>query len=109
MMEYKDDFIKNNTSALDYQFSAVLQFFDDMRFLSIRFNEQTLDDKVTMLENLQNQYVKDILERNDESSKFKVVEMKITDFIPEYLEHLKGSSLNLSTEMQALSKYMQVC
>lgn len=34
--------------------------------------------------------------------------MKTTDFIPEYLEHLKGSSLNLSTEMQALAKYVQV-
>lgn len=29
--------------------------------------------------------------------------MKTTDFIPEYLEHLKGSSLNISTEMEALA------
>lgn len=36
------------------------------------------------------------------------MEMTTTDFIPEYLEHLKGSSLNLSTEMQALAKYVQV-
>ena len=34
------------------------------------------------------------------------MEMTTTDFIPEYLEHLKGSSLNLSTEMQALAKYV---
>lgn len=59
-----------------------------------------------MLESLQNNYVQEVLDRSNESSRYKVVEMKTTDFIPEYLEHLKGSSLNLSTEMQALAKYV---
>lgn len=38
-MEYRVDFIKNNTSLVDYTFTPVLQFYDDMRFLSIRFGD----------------------------------------------------------------------
>lgn len=84
---------------MDYNFTTVLQFFDDMRFLSIRFGEQTLDDKFNMLENLQVKYITDVLERGSANSRVKVVEKVTTEFIPDYLE--KGSSLNLSTEIKS--------
>ncbi|CAD8131012.1 unnamed protein product [Paramecium sonneborni] len=107
VMEYREEFIKNNYQNVEYYFRTVLQFFDDVRFLSIRFGEQTLDDKLVILGNLQNNFIKAVLDRKNESSNYKVIEMKTTDFIPEYLDHLKNSSLNLSMEMQALAKFIQ--
>jgi hypothetical protein len=85
----------------------VLQFFDDLRFLSIRFGEQTLDDKFTILENLQNNYIRDVLERGRPKSKVKLVESMTTDFIPEYMENVRGNSLNLSTEMKSMAQRVE--
>jgi hypothetical protein len=56
-----------------------------------------------MLENLQSKYIKDILDRGTENSKIKVIDKVTTDFIPEYLEQLKGSTLNLSTEIKSFA------
>lgn len=39
-----------------------------MRFLSIRFGNESLDDKINMLENLQSNYIKEVLNRKNESS-----------------------------------------
>jgi hypothetical protein len=60
-----------------------------------------------MLENLQSKYIKDILERGTENSKIRVIDKVTTDFIPDYLENLKGSTLNLSTEIKSFAvKYL---
>lgn len=39
-MNFRDDFIHSfSTRQLSYQFTSVLQFFDDIRYLSIRFGD----------------------------------------------------------------------
>ena len=64
----------------------MLQFFDDLRFLSIRFGEQTLDDKFVVLENIQSQYIREILDRGKNKTKYRLIEYQVLDFIPDYID-----------------------
>ncbi len=53
-----------------------------------------------MLEALQSKYIKNVLDRGTKDSKITIIEKFTYDYIPEYLDNIKGSFINLSTEIR---------